>query len=211
MFGWFTSHITDRELRALSLQPRDGLGRGHRQHQLHRPHREQQERRHHLAEGAGQQVRGGGSPRQNTPHWGGGRCQVPSSGQFRAEWEECGGVPAVCKSWLSLSSRLSLTFQIQDSRVEDSATFTCVVTDSQSGQTLDTASAMLVIFDKVNLVERSDTRSQLQQPFSNAASPRSPANIFLLSIFASLLSPFSSSWSYICFSCAEMYWYSPSF
>ena len=77
-----------------------------------------------------------------------------------------------------------------NSSVSDSGTFTCVVTDSLSGQE-DTAKSMLVIFEKVNLINQEDAvRSQTLLPFRSGAPRISQtdfvsASFILISIFAS--------------------------
>ena len=75
-----------------------------------------------------------------------------------------------------------------NSSVSDSATFTCVVTDTLSGEE-DTAKSMMVIFEKVNLINREDdVRSQRLLPFRNRAARRSQTDfvsvsLILISIF----------------------------
>merc|ERR1712183_1165693 len=77
-----------------------------------------------------------------------------------------------------------------NSSVSDSATFTCVVTDTLSGEE-DTAKSMMVIFEKVNLInQEDDLRSQTLLPFRNRAARRSQtyfvsASLILISIFVS--------------------------
>ena len=77
-----------------------------------------------------------------------------------------------------------------NSSVSDSATFTCVVTDTLSGEE-DTAKSMLVIFEKVNLInQEDDVRSQTLLPFRNRAPRRSQTDfvsvsLILISIFVS--------------------------
>ena len=77
-----------------------------------------------------------------------------------------------------------------NSSVSDSATFTCVVTDTLSGRE-DTAKSMLVIFEKVNLINQDDdVRSQTLLPFRSTAPRRSQTDfvsvsLILISIFVS--------------------------
>ena len=92
------------------------------------------------------------------------------------------------------SQQSLLTFQMFNSSVSDSATFTCVVTDTFSGEE-DTAKSMMVIFEKVNLINREDdVRSQRLLPFRNRAPRRSQtdfvsASLILISIFVTRWSP----------------------
>ena len=72
-----------------------------------------------------------------------------------------------------------------NSRVSDSSSLTCVATDPQTGRE-GRASSRLVIFDKVNLVADSDTRSQKLLPYTSRAGPS--ARGLLLLILSSLIS-----------------------